>query len=140
MLNILQGFDLFTANLVLSGLLFSIGMIGLMFKRNAISVFMFVELMLNAVNLTFVAFAVERATQGALIDAAAIVLFVITIAAAEAGVGLALFVSIYQKRQNVNVDELSEMSEVKIEQAEAAQAEAVAEAEEEHGGELVGAK
>ncbi|GAB4320705.1 MAG: hypothetical protein Kow0059_15210 [Candidatus Sumerlaeia bacterium] len=116
MLELLRGLDLFTANLVLSGLLFSVGTIGLLFKRNAISVFMFVELMLNAVNLTFVAFAVERVSQGALMDAAAIVLFVITIAAAEAGVGLALFVSIYQARRNVNVDELAGMGEAVGEQ------------------------
>jgi NADH-quinone oxidoreductase subunit K len=102
----------------LSGLLFSIGLIGLLVKRNAISVFMFVELMLNAVNLTFVAFAVERATQGALVDASAIVLFVITVAAAEAGVGLALFVSIYQNRKNINVDEITALGEAHGDPAE----------------------
>ena len=70
--------DLIGLNLLLSGLLFSLGMLGILSKRNAISVFMCVELMLNAVNLAFVTFAIKAAQQGALVDAAAIVLFVIT--------------------------------------------------------------
>jgi len=93
---------MFHSYLLLSAILFSIGVIGVMWKRNAISVFMSVELMLNAANVAFVAFAM----QYGLMQAGALVLFVMTIAAAEAGVGLAIFIAIFRSRRHIRVEEL----------------------------------
>jgi NADH-quinone oxidoreductase subunit K len=92
----------FPLYLLLSAILFSIGVIGLMWKRNAISVFMNVELMLNAANVAFMAFAMHFG----LMQAGALVLFVMTIAAAEAGVGLAIFIAIFRSRRHIRVEEL----------------------------------
>jgi NADH-quinone oxidoreductase subunit K len=94
--------------LVLSGLLFAIGTFGFLARRNAISMLMSIELMLNAVNLTIVAF-------GAFIPAlkthaAVIALLVIAVAAAEATVGLALVIAIYRNRKTPLVDEYDSMS------------------------------
>lgn len=91
----------FVYALVLSASVFSIGLIGVVWKRNAISLFMNVELMLNAANLAFVAFA----HQYGLLQGAPLVLFVMTVAAAEAAVGLAIFISIYRSRRHIRVDE-----------------------------------
>jgi NADH-quinone oxidoreductase subunit K len=85
--------------LILSGVLFVLGMMGVLLRRNAIVILMSIELMLNAVNLTFVAFS--RYTNR--IDGQIIVFFVMTIAAAEAAVGLALMVSIYKRFREVNI-------------------------------------
>ena len=85
--------------LILSAVLFVLGMIGVLLRRNAIVILMSIELMLNAVNLTFVAFS--RYTNR--IDGQIIVFFVMTIAAAEAAVGLALMVSIYKRFREVNI-------------------------------------
>ncbi len=95
--------------LVLSGLLFAIGTFGFLARRNAISMLMSIELMLNAVNLTIVAF-------GAFIPAlkthaAVIALLVIAVAAAEATVGLALVIAIYRNRKTPLVDEYDSMSQ-----------------------------
>lgn len=85
--------------LFLSAILFSFGMIAVLMRRNVIVMMMGIELMLNAVNLSFVAFARE---QGSL-SGHLMVFFVMTIAAAEAGVGLALVVAIYKKFHEVNI-------------------------------------
>lgn len=85
--------------LILSALLFSMGMIGLMMRRNALVMLMSVELMLNAVNLSFVAFS----TYANHIEGQIMVFFVMTIAAAEAAVGLAIAVSIFKRFQEINI-------------------------------------
>jgi NADH-quinone oxidoreductase subunit K len=87
--------------LVLAAILFAIGLVGVLMKRNALIVMMCVELMLNAANLTFLAFARQRAT----VDGHAIAFFVIAVAAAEAAVGLAIVLALYRTRGGVNVDE-----------------------------------
>jgi NADH-quinone oxidoreductase subunit K len=85
--------------LVLSGLLFVIGMAGVLLRKNVIVILMSIELMLNAVNLSFVAFSRDSGViQGQLI-----VFFVMTIAAAEAAVGLAIAVSIFKRFREINI-------------------------------------
>jgi len=93
-------------NLVLAAAIFAIGLIGVLWKRNAISVFMCVELMLNAANLVFAAFARSHG----LIEGGIIILFVMTVAAAEAGVGLAIFIALYRQRQSIQVDQLASLN------------------------------
>lgn len=85
--------------LVLSGVLFVIGMLGVLLRRNAIVILMSIELMLNAVNISFVAFSRYAGN----IDGQVMVFFVMTIAAAEAAVGLALAVTIFKKFKEVNI-------------------------------------
>lgn len=85
--------------LVLSALLFATGMAGVLLRRNAIVIFMSIELMLNAVNISFVAFS----KYGNLLEGQIMVFFVMTIAAAEAAVGLALLVSIFKRFKEVNI-------------------------------------
>jgi len=94
--------QIFVPTLVLSTVLFTIGIVGVMWKRNAIAMFMNVELMLNAANLAFVAFAREFG----LAQGGPLVLFVMTVAAAEAGVGLAIFISIFRSRRHIRADEI----------------------------------
>jgi NADH-quinone oxidoreductase subunit K len=89
--------------LVLSGILFTIGVIGALTRRNAIVVFMCIELMLNSVNLSFITFS--RFLQS--MDGVLFAFFVIAVAAAEAAVGLAIFVMIYRSRETINVDEIN---------------------------------
>jgi NADH-quinone oxidoreductase subunit K len=89
--------------LVLSAVLFGLGMVGVVFKRNIITIFMSIELMLNAVNLAFVAFA--RAHNQ--LDGLVFVFFVIVVAAAEAAVGLAIVIMITQNRQSLNVERVN---------------------------------
>ena len=91
--------------LVLSAMLFSLGIAGFLIKRNVISVFISIELMLNAVNLTFVAFA----HMWGQISGQIFVFFVMVVAAAEAAVGLAIILSIFRTRQTLNVDEIDLM-------------------------------
>lgn len=88
--------------LILSGVLFTIGVIGALTRRNAIVVFMSIELMLNAVNLTFITFS--RFLQS--MDGVLFAFFVMAVAAAEAAVGLAIFVLLYRSRETINVDEI----------------------------------
>src|SRR5215831_16694826 len=89
--------------LVLAAILFSIGVAAFLIKRNVISVFMSIELMLNAVNLTFVAFAhMWHEIQGQIF-----VFFVMVVAAAEAAVGLAIIIAIFRTRQTLNVDQIN---------------------------------
>ncbi len=90
---------------MLSIALFTLGVMGVLLRRNAILVFMSVELMLNAANLALVAFA--RRWGG--LDGHLFVFFVITVAAAEVAVGLALIVAIFRTKKSINIDELSQM-------------------------------
>jgi len=91
--------------LVLAAILFSVGVAAFLIKRNVITVFMSIELMLNAVNLTFVAFAhMWHQVQGQIF-----VFFVMVVAAAEAAVGLAIIIAIFRTRQTLNVDEINLM-------------------------------
>jgi NADH-quinone oxidoreductase subunit K len=89
--------------LALAGLMFTIGAVGALVRRNAIVIFMFIELMLNAVNLAFVTFA---RMQGNL-DGQVLVFFVLVVAAAEVVVGLAIIVSIFRRRASADVDNMS---------------------------------
>ena len=91
--------------LVLAALLFSIGMVGVMVRRNPLIMFMCIELMLNAVNLSFVALASELTD----IDGQTAVLFVMVVAAAEVVVGLGIVVSIMRRRQQVTADDLVDL-------------------------------
>jgi NADH-quinone oxidoreductase subunit K len=86
--------------LILSGLLFAIGTAGVFLRRNLITVLLSIEIMLNAVNLTFVAFG---RSHGA-VDGQIIVAFVMTVAAAEAAVGLAIVVALFRHRESLNPD------------------------------------
>ncbi len=87
--------------LILSAILFATGVLGVMLRRNVIVIFMSIELMLNAVNLSFVAFAREMDSMAGVI----FIFFIIVVAAAEAVVGLSIILSIYRNRQTLNVDE-----------------------------------
>ncbi len=91
--------------LILSAILFAIGTIGVLTRRNAIVIFMCVELMLNAVNLTFVAFSKYLGN----LDGQVFVFFVMTVAAAEAAVGLALMIAFYRNRESIDVEDLNMM-------------------------------
>ena len=91
--------------IVLSGILFAIGMVGVLTRRTAVLIFLSVELMLNAANLALIAFA--RA-WGDLVAQTA-VFIVMTLAAAEVAIGLAIIVSIFRKRASTNVDDLAEL-------------------------------
>ncbi len=86
--------------LVLSAILFSMGVAGFLLKRNIITIFMSIELMLNAVNLSFVAFAWHWGR----LSGHVFVFFVMVVAAAEAAVGLAIIIAIYRTRETLNVD------------------------------------
>lgn len=88
--------------LALSAVLFGLGVIGFIFKRNIITILMSIELMLNAVNLAFVAFS--RAQNK--LDGLIFVLFVIVVAAAEAAVGLGIVITVYHNRQSLNVEDV----------------------------------
>ncbi len=93
------------AYLVLAAILFSIGIAAFLIKRNIVTIFMSIELMLNAVNLTFVAFAhMWHQVQGQIF-----VFFVMVVAAAEAAVGLAIIIAIFRTRQTLNVDQINLM-------------------------------
>ena len=88
--------------LMLSAILFGLGVVAFVFKRNIITVFMSIELMLNAVNLAFVAFARSRNQ----LDGLVFVFFVIVVAAAEAAVGLAIVINIAHNRRTLNVEQV----------------------------------
>lgn len=88
---------------VLSAILFTIGVMGVLMRRNPLVIFMSVELMLNAANLALVAFGQRFGTA----DAQVLVFFVMTVAAAEVAVGLAIIVTIFRLRQRLSVDDLS---------------------------------
>jgi NADH:ubiquinone oxidoreductase subunit K len=103
------GGDSLNAYLILAGLLFAIGMFGFLARRNAISMLMSIELMLNAVNLTIVAFGAF--VQGLANSGSVIALMVMAVAAAEATVGLAIIIAIYRNRKTPLVDEYDAMSQ-----------------------------
>jgi NADH-quinone oxidoreductase subunit K len=88
--------------LLLSGTLFAVGLIGVIVRRNMITVLMSIELMLNAVNINLVAFSHRLAS----LEGQVFTIFVITIAAGEAAVGLAIIIQLYRLRSTVNVDEV----------------------------------
>ncbi len=91
--------------LVVSVILFSLGLLGVIARRNLLVIYMSLELMLNAANLALVAFS--RFTNK--LDGQVLVFFVITVAAAEVSVGLALIVALYRKRQTAHVEDLTTM-------------------------------
>jgi len=96
--------------LILAAALFSMGAIGVLIRRNSLVIFMSVELMLNAANLTFVTFAKMFGTNAASVHNGQIfVFFVMTVAAAEVAVGLALIVAIFRKKQSIDVDQLNNL-------------------------------
>jgi NADH-quinone oxidoreductase subunit K len=89
--------------MALSAILFAIGVTGVLIRRNVIVMFMSIELMLNAVNIAFVALGRSVGSM----DGQVIVFFVMTVAAAEAAVGLAIIIALFRNRETVNVDELN---------------------------------
>ena len=89
------------AYLIVGAVLFSIGTLGVLMRRNALIIFMSIELMLNAVNLTFVTFARMRGT----LDGQVLAFFVIAVAAAEVVVGLAIIVAMFRRKQSASVDD-----------------------------------
>ena len=91
--------------LTLSGILFCLGVAGFLFRRNIITVFMSIELMLNAVNLSFVTFSYQLKK----VDGHLITFFVMVVAAAEAAVGLAIILTVFKNRQTLNIDEVDSM-------------------------------
>jgi len=94
-----------THYLVLSTLVFSIGVVGVLTRRNIIIIFMSIELMLNAVNLNLVAFSSHLQNLNGQVFA----IFVITVAAAEAAVGLGLLISLFRNKETINVDQIDLM-------------------------------
>jgi NADH-quinone oxidoreductase subunit K len=98
------------AYLILSGILFAIGSFGFLARRNAISMLMSIELMLNAVNLAIVAFAAFGTAPDAQAQGSVIALMVMAVAAAEATVGLAIVIAIYRNKKTPLVDEYDAMS------------------------------
>ena len=93
--------------LILSAMLFALGVAGFLFRRNIITVFMSIELMLNAVNLTFVTFSYKlQQVNGHLFT-----FFVMVVAAAEAAVGLAIILTVFKNRQTLNIDDLNSMKD-----------------------------
>lgn len=101
--------------IVLSAILFTIGTLGVLVRRNPLIIFMSIELMLNAANLAFVAFARAHELSGKQplfngpFSGQIFVFFVIAVAAAEVAVGLALIVEIFKSRKNINIDELNSL-------------------------------
>jgi NADH-quinone oxidoreductase subunit K len=91
--------------LVVSGLLFSLGLLGVIMRRNLLVIYMCLELMLNAANLALVAMSRFNGN----LDGQIMVFFIITVAAAEVAVGLALIVALYRKRQTAHVEDLTAM-------------------------------
>jgi len=92
-------------DLILSALLFPLGVAGFLFRRNVITVFMSIELMLNAVNLSFVTFSYKFKQ----VDGHIFSFFVMVVAAAEAAVGLAIILTIFKNRQTLEIDEVSSL-------------------------------
>jgi len=92
-----------TYYLVLSAILFTMGVVGVLVRRNAIVIFMCLEMMFNAANLAFMAFAFYYKT----LDGQMFVFFVMTVAAAEVAVGLALMVAIFRSKKSIDVDQMN---------------------------------
>jgi NADH-quinone oxidoreductase subunit K len=91
--------------LLLSAVLFTLGVAGFLFRRNIITVFMSIELMLNAVNLSFIAFSYQLKK----VDGQIFTFFVMVVAAAEAAVGLAIILTVFKNRATLNIDEIDSM-------------------------------
>jgi NADH-quinone oxidoreductase subunit K len=91
--------------LALSAILFSLGVAGFLYRRNIITVFMSIELMLNAVNLSFIAFSYKLKH----VDGHIFSFFVMVVAAAEAAVGLAIILTVFKNRQTLEIDEISSL-------------------------------
>ncbi len=91
--------------LLLSAILFSMGVVGFLIRRNIITVFMCIELMLNAVNLSFVAFSYDLKK----IDGQLFTFFVMVVAAAEAAVGLAIILTVFRHRMSLDIDDVSSL-------------------------------
>ena len=91
--------------LILSAVLFVLGVAGFLFRRNIITIFMSIELMLNAVNLAFIAFSRQLGN----LDGQIFVFFVIVVAAAEAAVGLAIIIALYRNRESLSIDDVDSM-------------------------------
>ena len=91
--------------LIVSGLLFALGIAGVIIRRNALVIYMALEMNLNAANLALIAFS----KFNRIIDGQILVLFIIAIAAAEVAVGLAIIVALYRRKQSISVDELTTM-------------------------------
>jgi NADH-quinone oxidoreductase subunit K len=91
--------------LVVSALLFSLGLLGVVLRRNLLVIYMSLEMMLNAANLALVAFSRFQRN----LDGQVVVFFIITVAAAEVAVGLALIVALYRKRQTAHVEDLASL-------------------------------
>ncbi|MEI7816719.1 MAG: NADH-quinone oxidoreductase subunit NuoK [Desulfuromonadales bacterium] len=91
--------------LIVSAILFTIGTIGVLTRKNAIVIFMCIELMLNAVNLTFVAFSRHLGN----LDGQVFVFFIMTVAAAEAAVGLALIIAFFNNKESIDVEDINLM-------------------------------
>jgi len=89
-------------SLVVSAVLFTLGVVGVLLRRNAIVIFMCIELMLNAVNLSFIAFSQQLGLDGQVF-----VFFVMTVAAAEAAVGLAIVIAVYRHRDTVDLQNIN---------------------------------
>ncbi len=89
--------------LIVAALLFAIGVLGVLMRRNALVIFMSIELMLNAVNLTFVALARQLNS----VDGQIFVFFIMTVAAAEVAVGLAIIISLFRLKGTIHVDEIN---------------------------------
>lgn len=94
------------AFILVAGMLFAIGLLGVLLRKNTLVIYMSLELMLNAVNLALVAFSRYNGTM----DGNLFVFFIITVAAAEVAVGLAIIVALYRRRQTVMVDQLNALS------------------------------
>jgi NADH-quinone oxidoreductase subunit K len=93
--------------LTLSAVLFALGVAGFLFRRNIITVFMSIELMLNAVNLSFVSFSYHLKK----VDGHLFTFFVMVVAAAEAAVGLAIILAVFKNRSTLNIDDVSSMKD-----------------------------
>jgi len=91
--------------LILSAILFGLGIAGFLYRRNIVTVFMSIELMLNAVNLTFVTFSYKLKS----VDGHIMSFFVMVVAAAEAAVGLAIILTVFKNRQTLEIDEVDSM-------------------------------
>lgn len=98
-----------THYLILSGILFCIGLFGALSKHNAVGILMCIEIMLNAVNIAVVAFSRFLAADTVLITGHVFALFVIVVAAAEAAVGLAIVIALYRSRETVDVEKVDSM-------------------------------
>lgn len=94
---------MFQGNLILAALVFCIGAFGFFWKQDAIGIFLCIELMLNACNLAFVSFSQMLGR----VDGIAAFVFILTVAAAEAGVGLALFIKVYVEKNTINADAMT---------------------------------